>query len=59
MESEHNINSLGLLVADHVSAMLAYWDKDLICRFAKGENQTFEREIPLPSGGLRLARNLA
>lgn len=93
MESEHNINSLGLLVADRVSAMLAYWDKDLICRFAnaayidwfgktreemvdkitikellgplyeknlpyilgalKGENQTFERKIPLPTGGIR------
>lgn len=28
------LNELGLLVADHVSAMLAYWDKNLICRFA-------------------------
>ena len=93
MESENNINALGLLVADRVSAMLAYWDKDLVCRFAnaayrdwfgktreemvnkmtikellgslyeknkpyifgalEGENQTFEREIPLPSGELR------
>lgn len=34
MELENNINSLGLLVADHISAMLAYWDKDLVCRFA-------------------------
>lgn len=25
---------MGLRVADHVSAMLAYWDKNLICRFA-------------------------
>ncbi|MCO5949971.1 PAS domain S-box protein [Mucilaginibacter flavidus] len=28
------INNLGLLVADHIHAMLAYWDKDEICRFA-------------------------
>ncbi|HCW07986.1 MAG TPA: hypothetical protein DGG95_11555 [Cytophagales bacterium] len=85
--------SIGLLVADHVSAMLAYWDKDLICRFAnaayrdwfgrtreemvgkitikellgpiydqnlpyisgalEGKPQTFEREIPTPSGSVR------
>lgn len=25
---------LGLIIADNVSAMLAYWDKDLVCRFA-------------------------
>ena len=25
---------LGLLVADHVSAMIAYWDRNEICRFA-------------------------
>lgn len=88
-----NLNSLGLFVADHVTAMLAYWDKDLICRFANdayrhwfgktreemidkitikellgplyeknlpyisgalaGEVQTFERVIPIPSGGVR------
>jgi PAS domain S-box-containing protein len=28
------INALGLRVADHVHAMLAYWDKELVCRFA-------------------------
>ncbi len=27
-------NDFGLLVADRIEAMLAYWDKDLICRFA-------------------------
>lgn len=32
--AEQNLESMGLLVADHVSAMLAYWDKNLICRFA-------------------------
>lgn len=87
---ETDLDQLGLLVADHISAMLAYWDKDLICRFANkaylqwfgknrdemigkmtlqellgplyeknlpyiksalaGEKQTFEREIPTPSG---------
>jgi PAS domain S-box-containing protein len=93
MIHEKKFNSLGLFVLDHVSAMLAYWDKDLVCRFAntaymdwfgksraemvdkitikellgplyeknlpyiskalKGEIQTFERAIPLPSGELR------
>ncbi|PZX52147.1 PAS domain S-box-containing protein [Algoriphagus ratkowskyi] len=82
-----------LKVADHITAMLAYWDKNLVCRFAnsayidwfgktqeemidkitvkellgtlyemnlpfisavlKGEVQTFEREIPTPTGGTR------
>ena len=31
---QNNLESIGLLVADHVSAMLAYWDKNLICQFA-------------------------
>lgn len=94
MENERQeVNILGLKVADHVNAMLAYWDKNLVCRFAnsayvdwfgkskeemvdkitikdllgplygqnlpyiiaalKGKTQTFEREIPLPSGGIR------
>src|SRR5215831_19076397 len=29
-----NRESLGLLVADHVSAILAYWDKNMVCQFA-------------------------
>jgi len=93
MESKNDLNTLGLLVSDRVSAMLAYWDKDLVCRFAnaayrdwfgktreemvgkmtikellgplyeknkpyilgalEGEVQTFEREIPLPTGEVR------
>jgi PAS domain S-box-containing protein len=32
-QERSDLNSLGLRVADHVTAMLAYWDKDLICRF--------------------------
>lgn len=88
-----DISILGVEVADHISAMLAYWDKDLVCRFAnsayvdwfgkkkeemvnkitlkellgplyeknlpyisgalKGKIQTFEREIPLPTGVIR------
>lgn len=31
---QDNIDSMGLKVADHVTAMLAYWDSNLICRFA-------------------------
>ena len=90
---KQKINIFGLKVADHITAMLAYWDKNLICRFAnsaymdwfgktkeemidkitvkellgplyeknlpfitaalKGEIQTFEREIPTPTGGIR------
>lgn len=91
---EDSFARIGLLVADTVTAMLAYWDKDLICRFAnaayldwfgktradmvdkmtisellgpdlfeknkeyifgalRGVRQTFERNIPVPSGGFR------
>lgn len=93
LKTQNDQNLLGLRVADHVSAMLAYWDRDLVCRFAnaaymdwfgrrrdemvdkitikellgplyeknlpyilgalKGKNQTFEREIPTPTGGIR------
>lgn len=31
---EPSLNHLGLAVADHITAMLGYWDKDLVCRFA-------------------------
>lgn len=94
METErHNDNILGLNITNHISAMLAYWDKNLVCRYAntayvdwfgktieemvdkmtikellgplfeknlpfisgalKGEIQNFEREIPIPTGGIR------
>lgn len=92
-EDNFDPERVALLVADHVSAMLAYWDKNLVCRFAnsaymewfgkkreemvnkitiqellgalyeknlpyikgvlQGQVQTFEREIPLPSGTTR------
>jgi len=92
-KNEDNLNLLGLSVANHVSAMLAYWDKNLVCRFAnaaymawfgksreemidkitiqellgplyeknlsyisgalEGNVQTFEREITVPTGGVR------
>ncbi len=31
---EINANELGLLVTDHINAMLAYWDRNQVCRFA-------------------------
>jgi len=35
MKTENqNLNYLGSNVADHITAMLAYWDKNLVCRFA-------------------------
>lgn len=33
-DSVMNMHEAALLVADHVDAMLAYWDRDQICRFA-------------------------
>ena len=29
-----NLGDFALLISDHINAMLAYWDKDLICRYA-------------------------
>ena len=29
-----SLSELSLLISDHVTAMLAYWDKDLVCRYA-------------------------
>jgi PAS domain S-box-containing protein len=34
MTLEGNLGALGLQVANHITAMLAYWDRQLICRFA-------------------------
>lgn len=34
INSPGNLGELALLTADHVTAMLAYWDKNLICRYA-------------------------
>lgn len=28
------LKDIGIAIADHVDAMLAYWDKNLVCRFA-------------------------
>ena len=93
LASENSIDSLGLLVADRISAALTYWDCDMVCRFAnaaymvwfgksqdeivdkmtmkeligpvyelnlpyilqayEGHNQSFEREITLPTGEVR------
>lgn len=90
---DENSREIASLVTDQVSAMLAYWDKDEVCRFAneayqhwfgrskndmvghmtlqellgplydlnkpyiegalRGEQQVFERDIPLPSGEVR------
>jgi len=33
-EPIQQIGDIGLRVADHIEAMLAYWDKDQVCRFA-------------------------
>jgi PAS domain S-box-containing protein len=30
----YTTETIGLMVADHVTAMLAYWDRQLICRYA-------------------------
>lgn len=38
-EEETIKNALGLRVADHISAMLAYWDSNQVCRFA---NKAYE-----------------
>jgi PAS domain S-box-containing protein len=93
-QTQENFNSLGVSVADHISAIMAYWDKDQVCRYAnaayiewfgktkeemvdkitlaqllgpsvyvmnlpyitgvlEGKAQSFERELPIPLGGMR------
>jgi signal transduction histidine kinase len=32
--SSRNVGEFALLISDHITAMLAYWDKDLVCRYA-------------------------
>jgi len=32
--SSRNLGDLALLISDQINAMLAYWDKDLLCRYA-------------------------
>lgn len=34
MPHRASLHSISIHVADNISAMLAYWDKDLVCRFA-------------------------
>jgi len=94
MDPSNNIHTHATKVADHITAMLAYWDKNEVCQFAnaayinwfgksreemvnkitikellgpslyeqnlpyitaalQGKEQTFERDIPLPSGELK------
>lgn len=33
-EEDFPLAAMGVFVTDHITAMLAYWDKNLICRFA-------------------------
>ncbi len=33
-QRQAELSNIGLFVADHIDAMLAYWDKDLVCVFA-------------------------
>lgn len=39
MDQVSDISNIGLLVADHIPAMLAYWDNEQICRFANNAYQ--------------------
>jgi len=45
-DNKNRINNLGISVADHVNAMLAYWDKDLVCRFANAGYRSWFGKSP-------------
>ncbi|MDB5279240.1 MAG: domain S-box protein [Ferruginibacter sp.] len=32
--ASNNLGELAIRISDHIDAMLAYWDKDLVCRYA-------------------------
>ncbi|PJZ69610.1 hypothetical protein CH373_08855 [Leptospira perolatii] len=49
-----DIKDIALLVADHIGAMLAYWDKNKICRFANNAYQEWFGKTREELIGIRL-----